>query len=63
MVRLADGKRIKAQIWDTGISVLIHSGSVAIPINNSRVWMIVARHYRKALGALVVYDITKYESF
>jgi GTPase SAR1 family protein len=63
MVVLRDNKKIKAQIWDTGTMIFIFSGPIAISIHYSSVSVFSIRHYRKALGALVVYDITKYESF
>lgn len=41
----------------------LFSWARAIPIHHCRVSFVLNSHYRKAYGALVVYDITKYESF
>mmetsp|Transcript_83295 Transcript_83295/g.130013 ORF Transcript_83295/g.130013 Transcript_83295/m.130013 type:complete len:217 (-) Transcript_83295:55-705(-) len=43
------GGKVKAQIWDTA--------------GQERYRAITAAHYRKAVGALLVYDITRLESF
>jgi|EP00669_Euglena_mutabilis_P014654 small GTP-binding protein len=45
----ADGKMIKAQIWDTA--------------GQERYRAITSAYYRGALGALLVYDVTKARSF
>ncbi|ODV59023.1 Rab family GTPase [Ascoidea rubescens DSM 1968] len=44
-----DGKRVKAQIWDTA--------------GQERYRAITSAYYRGAVGALVVYDISKAESY
>ena len=44
-----DGKILKAQIWDTA--------------GQERYRAITSAYYRGAVGALLVYDISKYESF
>ncbi|KAK3096120.1 hypothetical protein FSP39_023427 [Pinctada imbricata] len=44
-----DGKEIKAQIWDTA--------------GQDRFMSITKAYYRHAVGALLVYDITKYQTF
>lgn len=44
-----NGKRIKAQIWDTA--------------GQERYRAITSSHYRRAAGALVVFDVTNRESF
>ena len=44
-----NGSRIKAQIWDTA--------------GQERYRAITASHYRRAAGALLVYDVTKRETF
>ena len=44
-----DGKTLKAQIWDTA--------------GQERYRAITSAYYRGAVGALLVYDITKGESF
>ena len=42
---MQDGAVVKAQIWDTA--------------GQEKYRAITVAHYRKALGALVVYDVTK----
>lgn len=49
IVKLIDGTRIKAQIWDTA--------------GQEKYRSLVSQHYRKALGALLVFDLTKKETF
>merc|ERR1711991_669070 len=44
-----DGKILKAQIWDTA--------------GQERYRAITSAYYRGAVGALLVYDISKYESY
>jgi Rab family protein len=46
---LNTGAKVKAQIWDTA--------------GQERYRAITSAHYRKALGALVVYDVTKEKTF
>ena len=48
-MRMSDGVTVKAQIWDTN--------------GSEKYRAITTAHYRKALGALIVFDLTKYESF
>mmetsp|Transcript_74510 Transcript_74510/g.177409 ORF Transcript_74510/g.177409 Transcript_74510/m.177409 type:complete len:219 (+) Transcript_74510:50-706(+) len=48
-VQLASGSRVKAQIWDTA--------------GQERYRAITTAHYRKAVGALLIYDVTRAESF
>eukprot|EP00931_Biecheleriopsis_adriatica_P056381 TRINITY_DN3340_c0_g1_i1.p1 TRINITY_DN3340_c0_g1~~TRINITY_DN3340_c0_g1_i1.p1 ORF type:complete len:219 (+),score=28.40 TRINITY_DN3340_c0_g1_i1:41-697(+) len=48
-VRLAAGGTVKAQIWDTA--------------GQERYRAITSAHYRRAVGALLVYDVTKQPSF
>ena len=48
-VPLKTGGTVKAQIWDTA--------------GQERFKAITSAHYRKSLGALIVYDITKDQSF
>ncbi len=48
-VPLKTGGTVKAQIWDTA--------------GQERFKAITSAHYRKSLGALIVYDITKEQSF
>lgn len=65
------GGIVKAQIWDTGKNIKInpnHSRSREIQGNyiSVRISFRVLkyfRHYRRAVGALVVYDVTKEETF
>jgi len=49
ILTMPDGKRIKAQIWDTA--------------GQERYRAITTAYYRGALAALLVYDITKQQSF
>mmetsp|Transcript_28489 Transcript_28489/g.32944 ORF Transcript_28489/g.32944 Transcript_28489/m.32944 type:complete len:224 (+) Transcript_28489:53-724(+) len=49
VMTLKTGGRVKTQIWDTA--------------GQERYRAITGAHYRKAVGALVVYDITKEKSF
>ena len=46
---LRDGGTVKAQIWDTA--------------GQERYKAICGAHYKRAVGALLVYDITNRESF
>ena len=48
-VVMRDGATVKAQLWDTA--------------GQEKYRSIVMAHYRKAAGALVVYDITNRASF
>eukprot|EP00746_Dinoflagellata_sp_MGD_P041538 gnl/MRDRNA2_/MRDRNA2_20044_c0_seq1.p1 gnl/MRDRNA2_/MRDRNA2_20044_c0~~gnl/MRDRNA2_/MRDRNA2_20044_c0_seq1.p1 ORF type:complete len:217 (-),score=50.53 gnl/MRDRNA2_/MRDRNA2_20044_c0_seq1:37-687(-) len=48
-VRLAVGGTVKAQIWDTA--------------GQERYRAITSAHYRRAVGALLVYDVTKQSTF
>ena len=48
-VQLKDGGTVKAQIWDTA--------------GQERYKAICGAHYKRALGALLVYDITNRETF
>mmetsp|Transcript_6109 Transcript_6109/g.5458 ORF Transcript_6109/g.5458 Transcript_6109/m.5458 type:complete len:212 (+) Transcript_6109:63-698(+) len=48
-VELANGSRVKAQIWDTA--------------GQERYRAITSAHYRRAVGALLVYDVTKEKTF
>lgn len=49
VVSLQSGRTVKAQIWDTAGQERYHA--------------IVSAHYRRAIGALLVYDITNARSF
>ena len=49
VIKLRDNTKVKAQIWDTA--------------GQERYKAITSAHYRNALGALLVYDITKYDTF
>ena len=48
-VTMRDGATVKAQLWDTA--------------GQEKYRPIVMAHYRRAAGALVVYDITNRQSF
>ena len=48
-MRQIDGKTVKAQIWDTA--------------GQERYRAITSAYYRGAVGALLVYDITKKQTF
>ena len=48
-VQLRNGRNVKAQIWDTA--------------GQERYKAICGAHYKRALGALLVYDVTNRESF
>eukprot|EP00913_Durusdinium_trenchii_P002774 g2566.t1 len=49
IVQLSNGRKVKAQIWDTA--------------GQERYKAITSTHYRRAVGALLVYDVTKETSF
>ena len=49
IVQLPNGRAAKAQIWDTS--------------GNPKYKAISAAHYRRAVGAMLVYDVTKEETF
>jgi small GTP-binding protein len=48
-VQLKTGERVKAQIWDTA--------------GQERYRSIAHTHYRKAVGAILVYDVTREKTF
>jgi small GTP-binding protein len=48
-VNLRDGKTVKAQIWDTA--------------GQEKFRAITSAHYRKSVGALIVFDLTKRTTF
>jgi len=48
-VTLRNGRTVKAQIWDTA--------------GQERYKAICGAHYKRALGALIVYDVTNRKSF
>ena len=48
-LKLRNGSMIKAQIWDTA--------------GQERYLAITSAHYRRAVGALIVYDVSKKQSF
>ena len=48
-ITLQDGTRVKCQIWDSG--------------GQERYKAMTANHFKRAVGALLVFDITKRETF
>ena len=54
-----DGKTIKAQIWDTGLN---HPGKAYVA-GQERYRAITSAYYRGAVGALLVYDISKHVTY
>ena len=48
-VQMQDGTMVKAQLWDTS--------------GGEKYRAIASAHYRKALGCLIVYDVTRHETF
>lgn len=55
-LQLSNNVKIKSQIWDTCKDL----GPIA---GSERYRAITKGHYRKAVGALLVYDVSNYESF
>ena len=49
LIKIKEGGYIKAQIWDTA--------------GQEKYKSITSHHYRKAVGALLVYDITRRNTF
>ena len=49
LIKIKEGGYIKAQIWDTA--------------GQEKYKAITSHHYRRAVGALIVYDVTKRSSF
>ena len=49
IIQIKEGGYIKAQIWDTA--------------GQDKYRAITKHHYRRAVGALIVYDVTKRSSF
>ena len=58
-VILSDGTKVRLQIWDTG-NPITSSPSIA---GSEKYRAITTGHYRGALGALLVYDISNQDSF
>ena len=58
IVELKEGIYVKAQIWDTVGQEKYRAMIAAYPFDHT-----IYRHYRKAVGGLVVYDVTKRASF
>lgn len=67
---------VKAQIWDTGKEILNSNMILLQPVRNaikllharndnqtSLMYSLNFSHYRRASGALVVYDVTKEDTF
>ena len=49
IIKIKEGGYVKAQIWDTA--------------GQEKYKSITSHHYRKAVGALLVYDVTRHSSF
>ena len=61
-VPLKTGGTVRVQIWDTGkyhLKFCLHNHFFIILAGQERFKAITSAHYRKSLGALLVYDITK----
>jgi len=58
-----DGKTIKAQIWDTGIILSLLNEMVDDVAGQERYRAITSAYYRGAVGALLVYDISKHITY
>lgn len=68
---------MKAQLWDTGKASFLSSYSPTIPIAGQERYKAITatyfpliylrlysyRHYRRSAGALLVYDVTKEDTF
>jgi len=63
IVELENKKRIKTQIWDTGTHLSYEAGQEQYRSITTAYFCIYFSHYRRAVGALVVYDITKEKTF
>ena len=74
IVQLKDGTKVKAQIWDTGKNydyyfTLNHfiqkiSSFLTYPLaGQERYRSILSLHFRRSVGALLVYDITKERTY
>ena len=62
-VPLKTGGTVRVQIWDTGKYFSLFNICCTLSAGQERFKAITSAHYRKSLGALLVYDITKEQSF
>ncbi len=62
-VVLNDGNRVRLQLWDTGKLTLWINTQIPLIAGSERYRAITTGHYRNAVGAILVFDVTSEESF